>query len=254
MNAKWAILLGLVVLAGCAGQGQSDGLFGRTVVPPPGTGAITPVPSDPYYAASPTPAGTNPNYARTPTPAVPNGAVPSSNAPNGAIVSGPTPTPATGVPGTLSPVPSGMPGYNPRYAPAGVAPATGPTWTTPRPGTGIGGPNETLGTPTPAGTTPGLISPPSTSSPTSAAPTTTGPTLSPAISIPAPTRSNASAAPSEPVAPIQRTLPPRAQDNRLTPIPTTGGTVTPLDPPPTGTNRSVNMSDLPRSTDTPAKQ
>jgi hypothetical protein len=55
MKRPLALLIAVFVLAGCRGQGApgTDPFFGRTRVPPPGTGVISGAPTDPYYGGAP---------------------------------------------------------------------------------------------------------------------------------------------------------------------------------------------------------
>ena len=55
MKRLLALLIALFVLCGCKAQGPpgTDPFFGRTTVPPPGTGSISGGPTDPYYGGAP---------------------------------------------------------------------------------------------------------------------------------------------------------------------------------------------------------
>jgi hypothetical protein len=70
MKRLLAMLVAVSALSGCRSEGPTgtDPFFGRTRVPPPGTGAISGGPTDPYYSGAPSstapryvpPAGTSP--------------------------------------------------------------------------------------------------------------------------------------------------------------------------------------------------
>ena len=63
MKRLLAMLVAVSALSGCRSEGPTgtDPFFGRTRVPPPGTGAISGGPTDPYYSGAPS--STAPRYA-----------------------------------------------------------------------------------------------------------------------------------------------------------------------------------------------
>jgi hypothetical protein len=107
MNRYLAPILVGLLLAGCAGQGQTPTsdpfLAGRTRIPPPGTGAATGTAADPYGPASASPAwrpsGTVAAPAGTTLPPTTTGVPLPGSAPlQGPLPGTPSTSPATGVP------------------------------------------------------------------------------------------------------------------------------------------------------------
>ena len=85
MKRLLALLIAVFVHSGCQTQGPpgTDPFFGRTTVPPPGTGSISGGPTDPYYGGAPS--SLAPSYAppAAATPQVPPATGAQPPAPNG---------------------------------------------------------------------------------------------------------------------------------------------------------------------------
>ncbi|MHC4181405.1 MAG: hypothetical protein ACYSWU_28230, partial [Planctomycetota bacterium] len=90
MKRLLALLIVVLVLSGCKGQGApgTDPFFGRTRVPPPGTGAISGAPTDPYYGGAPYSGA--PPYSGSPNSGLPTVTLPQTPPGTG------TPPPASG--------------------------------------------------------------------------------------------------------------------------------------------------------------
>ena len=109
---KWPLTLVIVAVAlsGCQSQSPptADPFFGRTRVPPPGTGYMSSPPTDPYFGGTPSTAGAMSRPAGSPA-VTPHTVIPQTPATPGTF----TPDTSPIVPGT-SPM---APGTNNRYTP-----------------------------------------------------------------------------------------------------------------------------------------
>jgi len=128
MKRLFAMLVAVSALSGCKSQAPTgtDPFFGRTRVPPPGTGSISGGPTDPYYSGAP--GSTAPRY----TP-------PAATAPRT--------SPGTG---TQPPSATGGQNYSP---PNGSFKYQGSSWT-PMGSSGVSGPEARAGSVLPRGDSP----------------------------------------------------------------------------------------------------
>jgi hypothetical protein len=142
MKRVLALVVAVLALGGCRQAGTpTDPFFGRTTVPPPGTGAVAPRPGDPYYQPPPAGGPLQPIPQPQPLTVAPPSTPGPASAYGRSTMPGTTPTyPAANSGRTISPSAT-PPGYSPSPAPS-YPPSTTPSYPPSTPPAGGGYPSS----------------------------------------------------------------------------------------------------------------